>query len=53
MPGLRSWVRDIKRRARGGGVWAKNRQPSRGGSDFANDVRGGSDLGDVGLIWVG
>ena len=39
--------------AREGGVfWAENCKPSHVGSVFANDVRGGSDLGGGGLIGV-
>jgi len=31
--------------ARGGGFWVKTQKPSRGGSVFANTVRGASDPG--------
>jgi hypothetical protein len=51
--GLRWWGCSMERRARVGSCWARNEKPSRWGSVWANDLRGGSDLDSGGSIGAG
>ena len=52
-PGFGCWAHGNERHARGRGFRAKNRKMSGGGSVFANDVRGASDLGSGELVGAG
>ena len=51
--GLRWWGCSIEQHAGVGSCWARNEKPSRQGSVWAHDLRGGSDLDSGALIGVG